>query len=379
MEEMARALSQSAEDEEAEQAYRFLLETDPGQLRAKVEGAKTSWLLAWPAATLRGAYPPARPPEQFSILATDGSFISPDRHIPARFLIINIGYAALTYGPQPDAYLDSKAHFYFGEEELRIPHPFRHIFLEQEFLGAKRTGLELEALMEALDKAKRPAVGLQDGSLILWGLPTSEDRDDISVRDYFLRPFLSALGKLRDRGVPVASYLSLPQSRDVVNSLRVQICEDQPVNCDHCSHLAQRQPPICDSLAGLLDRQLFRFLKPGERSDLFRGSSKILSVAYGEHWIYFFYLNVGGEIVRLEVPQWVAQDEERLSLLHTLVYNQCQRGRGYPSALQEAHEQAVITTSERQTVDSLVEEALAREGIVLTRSGKATSKRERGV
>jgi len=62
-----------------------------------------------------------------------------------------------------------------------------------------------------------------------------------------------------------------------------------------------------------------------------------------------------------------------------LVYDQCQRGRGYPSALQEAHEQAVITGPERRVVESLVEEALAREGVVLARSGKATSKKERGV
>jgi len=120
-------------------------------------------------------------------------------------------------------------------------------------------------------------------------------------------------------------------------------------------------------------------LKPGERSDIYKSSSKILRVGYGEQGIYFFYLNVGPEIVRLEVPQWVARDEEKSSLLQALVYDQCQRGRGYPSALQEAHEQAVITGPERRVVESLVEEALAKEGIVLARSGKATSKRERGV
>jgi len=90
-------------------------------------------------------------------------------------------------------------------------------------------------------------------------------------------------------------------------------------------------------------------------------------------------LNVEPEIVRLEVPQWVARDEEKLNLLQALVYDQCQRGRGYPSALQEAHEQAVITGPERRVVESLVEEALMKEGITFTRSGKAGSKKERGV
>ncbi len=378
LEEMARAL-RGMKGQEIERARLLLRETDPDKLKAKIERAKTSWLLAWPENTLSGAYPAPEPPLNFSVAATDGSYIRPDRHIPARFVVINIGSALFTYGDDPMARLDSKSHFYFREEELRIPHPFKELHLEGEFLGARRTVLELEALVEVATQGIRPVVGLQDGSLILWGLPATDDADDISVRDHFLRPFLGALQKLRAQGIPVASYLSQPQSKDVVNSLRVEICDNEPVNCDKCSYVAQRQRPICSDLAGVLDRQVFAFLKPGERSDIYKSSSKILQVGYGEHWIYFFYLNVGGEIVRLEVPQWVGSDEEKLNLLHALVYDQCQRGRGYPSALQEAHEQAVITGPERRVVESLVEEALAKEGVPFFRSGKATSKKERGV
>jgi len=378
LEEMARALK-GVKGQEIERARFLLKETDPANLRAKIEEAKTSWLLAWPENTLSRAYPAPEPPLNFSVAATDGSYIRPDRHIPARFVAINIGSALFTYGHDPMAHLDSKSHFYFREEELRIPHPFKDLYLEGEFLGARRTVLELEALVEVAIRGIRPAVGLQDGSLILWGLPTTDEPDDISVRDHFLRPFLGALQKLRVQGIPVASYLSQPQSKDVVNSLRVEICDNEPVDCDRCSYIAQRERPICSDLAGVLDRQIFDSLELGERSDLFRSSSKILRVGYGEYWIYFFYLNVGGEIARLEFPQWVALDEEKLNLLHALVYDQCQRGRGYPSALQEAHEQAVITGPERRVVESLVEEALAKEGVAFFRSGKATSKRERGV
>jgi len=376
LEEMARSL-RGMRGPEIERARLLLRETDPDELRAKIEKAKTSWLLAWPENSLSGAYPAPEPPLNFSVAATDGSYIRPDRHIPARFVVINIGSALFTYGEAPMAHLESKSHFYFREEELRIPHPFKDLHLEREFLGARRTVLELEALVEVATQGTKPVVGLQDGSLILWGLPTTAD--DISVRDHFLRPFLGALRKLRAQGIPVASYLSQPQSKDVVNSLRVVICDNEPVNCDKCSYVTQRQRPICSDLAGVLDRQVFASLKPGERSDIYKSSSKILRVGYGEHGVYFFYLNVGAEIIRLEVPQWVARDEEKLNLIHALVYDQCQRGRGYPSALQEAHEQAVITGLERRVVESLVEEALAKEGVAFFRSGKATSKRERGV
>ena len=378
LEEMARA-SRGMKGQGIERARLLLRETDPDKLRAKMEKAKTSWLLAWPENTLSGAYPAPEPPLNFSVAATDGSYIRPDRHIPARFVVINVGSALLIYGEDPMARLDSKSHFYFREEELRIPHPFKELSLEREFLGARRTVLELEALVGVATQGMKPVVGLQDGSLILWGLPTTDAPDDISVRDHFLRPFLRALQKLRVQCIPVASYLSQPQSKDVVNSLRVEICDNEPVNCDKCSYVAQRQRPICSDLAGVLDRQIFASLRPGERSDIYKSSSKILRVGYGEHGVYFFYLNVGQEIVRLEVPQWVACDEEKLSLVHALVYDQCQRGRGYPSALQEAHEQAVITGPERRVVESLVEEALMKEGITFTRSGKAKSKKVRGV
>ena len=71
-----------------------------------------------------------------------------------------------------------------------------------------------------------------------------------------------------------------------------------------------------------------------------------------------------------------------LHLVHALVYDQCLRSPDYPPyppALQEAHEQAVITTAERRLVEELVERALAERGIVYARSAKDRSKRTRGV
>jgi len=131
-----------------------------------------------------------------------------------------------------------------------------------------------------------------------------------------------------------------------------------------------------------LDRQLFEgLLQEGWRSDVFESTSAILE-HYGSHRIQFFYLNVGGEIVRIEAPQWVMRDGRMLDLVHALIYDQCQRSPDYPPyppALQEAHEQAVIATAERRLVEELVERALAEQGIVYARSAKDRSKRRRGV
>ena len=86
---------------------------------------------------------------------------------------------------------------------------------------------------------------------------------------------------------------------------------------------------------------------------------------------------MGGEVVRIEAPQWVMRDGKMVDLLHALVHDQCWRSPDYPPyppALQEAHEQAVITTAERRLV-----EELAERGIVYARSAKDRSKRRRGV
>ena len=42
----------------------------------------------------------------------------------------------------------------------------------------------------------------------------------------------------------------------------------------------------------------------------------------------------------------------QLDLVHGVVYDQCRRGRGYPSVLQEAHEQAVINAGERRAIET---------------------------
>ena len=81
----------------------------------------------------------------------------------------------------------------------------------------------------------------------------------------------------------------------------------------------------------------------------------------------------------MEIPQWVALDDSRLKLTHTLILDQCRRGHGYPVALAEAHEQAVITGADRLNFQHLLELSLAEEKIEVTTSAKSKSKRTRWV
>ena len=112
------------------------------------------------------------------------------------------------------------------------------------------------------------------------------------------------------------------------------------------------------------------------RSPVFASNSSVLSNLYGEHrHVGFFFLNTGGEISRVELPQWVWEEPEQLALVHALVSDQLSLGRGYPIALSEAHEQAVVAVSERSLFFDLVRRAYGRHDVAAELSAKAMRKR----
>ena len=104
-------------------------------------------------------------------------------------------------------------------------------------------------------------------------------------------------------------------------------------------------------------RSFSALLERGERLGLFGASSGIVKDLRGSG-IDFFYVNAGDEVARVEVPTWTSGDEAALGLAHSLVVDQAQRGRGYPVALMEAHEKAVINGADRRYFTELLEQAL---------------------
>jgi len=352
------------------------------QLAKKIEASKTTWLVAQPVAPVDRRYQPKPVPSEFTVFATDGSHIDVDRHQPAHCYLINIGSVVFHYGSHPDAILESIPHLYATEEELSLVQPGnqrREQPVEGALLGIKRSVEEcrqLAALASGIQQTDT-ALGLIDGSLILWNLEAyPEFVNDILLEKGFLS-YLEQIRKLNlDRNIPVASYISYPRSTDVVNALRVALCPRETVDSDRCSECKTRE---CDFIAGVRDRELFSaLLASGEKSALFISPSNIQK-RYGNHLIHFFYLKLDDEIARIEVPQWVAQDENRLNLVHTLVLDQCRRGQGYPVALSEAHEKAVITGADRENFWQMVESSLIAEHLPMLGSAKSRSKRTRWV
>jgi hypothetical protein len=129
----------------------------------------------------------------------------------------------------------------------------------------------------------------------------------------------------------------------------------------HCDTLRDRAP--CQLIDTLKDASFWSaLLQPGQRSPLWRSSAKILET-YGDHAIYFCYVHVGTEVARLEFPAWVAEDETLLATALSLTLAQVHKGYGYPVALAEAHNQAVVRGGDRTRFFALLEQQMIRAGL----------------
>jgi hypothetical protein len=374
---------------EQEKHLRFALDTmespdiDLDALKRKIKAGKTTWLVADIVEGLNNRYPAPVIPTDFTVMAADGSHIDVDRHHSTRCYLINIGAAVISYGSKPDADLSSVPRLYSDDKDLVITPPGggREQPVEGTILGIKRSIEECRYLADLASGLPKDctALALLDGTLILWGLEAyPEFVTEALLTDGLLR-CLDKIRKLNsDRRLALASYISFPRSTDVVNVLRVAICPNEIPDCDkQCPPEKGRD---CDSVAGVRDRDLFmNLLESGERSALFLSPSNIVKEHYGEHRVYFFYLRVDDEIARIEIPQWVAENKDLLNLNHCLILDQCQRGHGYPVALSEAHEQAVVTGADRENFWELVESTMVDEHLPSPSSGKSLSKRTRWV
>mgnify|MGYP005845279561 CR=1 FL=1 len=358
---------------------------DVDLLAAKIARSRTAWRPALPVEPLTIRCRPVDPPTEFSVLASDGSTIEPDRHGSALCYLINIGLVALHYGARPQAALYSVPSLGFRDEDLYVQAGEQQILVAGPLLSIRRQTLESERLAALAESvpSERVSVALQDGTLILGTLEGSGLERWLQAQRV-LKPLLDNYSRFRALGVPLAAYASRPRHGDVVNALRVLACPEPQPDCQKgCRFQAQPTPPggeTCRALARLSDRVLFRsILSPRERSAVFLSQWPISVDNYGEHKVHFFYLHAGPEIARVEVPEWVARDKTLVDLVHAAVVDQCERGRGYPTALLEAHEQAVLRAADRRQFESIVEAALVRAGLPTTTSEKERGKRLRAL
>ena len=268
---------------------------------------------------------------------------------------------------------------------LRRPDdPSDEVLIAGPLLGALRTVLEVERLADAVEQLPddKPALALLDGTLAFWDLQRGNYPRYVAERLVGQR-FQTALARLRaaftDRR-PVAAYTSRPRTTEVAADVRLMLCGQDDDDCNRLCSARRSELAPCGGAAGFDDRELFELvLAPGHRSPLYRSirlaARFALGLATGQEWSHFYYLNGGAEIASVEVPDWLVEDPELLALSHVMLVKQCELGLGYPVAISEAHEQAVITGHDREEFRRLTLMLLEQRGLPTPKSAKATSKR----
>ncbi|MBV9850775.1 MAG: DNA double-strand break repair nuclease NurA [Armatimonadetes bacterium] len=343
-------------------------DTEWASAMARQQGNKPPWAVA----DCRGRAPgvahvlPAAPPDRYTALATDGSQIPLDRHAVAPCYLLNVGEIALHYGSGERPRLTSKATLHYKDDEV-YQEGGEGVPLSDKIIANRRLLAESAALADLIrENQGRCALALVDDPLILWTPQGESEAEQRRVIDEFCQMLKAAA----QADTPVAGYVSRPGHKDVVGALRLTLC---PENCPHDA----KSP--CAALASLTDAQLFAALltRPGDRSPVFGSPARVLSLYPADQQIAFFYLNAGTEIARVEIPQWVEDDPQLLDRTHVLCHDQAGKGQGYPVALSEAHERAVVRAPERDAFFRLVEAAFVRESVPALTTRKALAKRTR--
>ncbi|MEH2108563.1 DNA double-strand break repair nuclease NurA [Nostoc sp.] len=299
------------------------------------------------------------PPKIHTVIATDGSQIAPNHHEIAYCYLLNIGRVVLHYGQNRHPLLDSLPEVFYRPEDLYMSRQWG--IRTEEWMSFRRTASEATVLAElACDAAQKetPALAMVDGSLIYWFL----EQLPMDARDRILPPILEAWQQMRDAQIPLMGYLSASRSIETMNFLRLLACPHPVPDCkSHCPNQLEKVP--CKIFEQLRDTSVWATrLKPGQRSTLWRSNSPILEL-YGDQTIYFCYVHVGTEIARIEVPAWVAENGTMLDQALGLMLAQVQKGYGYPVAIAEAHNQAVVKGGDRARFFALLEQQMIKAGL----------------
>jgi hypothetical protein len=299
--------------------------------------------------------------KDYKTTGIDGSQIYPERHRGTMCYLINIGIASFNYKKNSKVVFNTQPHVFSGYEHYDD-------VTAMDVVNAKRLELELSASINTINNENdNLSIILFDGSLIFWHLPNNQK----FKREYLLSYF-STLDRLYQKKQLCASYISMPRSKELINLIKLSLSDFD---------IAQKELySVVDHIAD--ESIMARFLPVGYRSTVFCNNSSV-SDEYPAHLRpHFFYLNVGNEVGRVEIPAWIAQDNDYIESVSKIIFDQCIKGSGYPIALAESHEQAVVKGADRDFFYYLLEkqqQKIGQRSSLHAMSQKSIKKRRLGI
>ena len=289
----------------------------------------------------------------YTVVSVDGSQIYPDRHEGFPCFLINIGLVLLRYGVSgARVQFQTNPYLYAGHEDPLMAGS------AIDFVNCQREAFEFADACAFAQKecaADCPLLLLFDGSLFFSHLESKDYR----LRNHFLNLYYSLLRELWAARILYASYVSLPRSKELIQLIKFVFHEVS----DHLQDIH-----VMESLVPAGARSTF-FMRHSSSDD--RYPEQIAP--------HFCYCNVGPEIARIEVPAWIANDQSAMDIVMQIILDQAMKGQGYPVALAEAHEQAVVKSADREFFYHLIRRAGMNKNHHCTLSQKSLKKRTAGI
>ncbi len=274
---------------------------------------------------------PASPQRHYALCGIDGSQIYPDRHEGFFEYLINIGMVDFVYAERSIALLETKPFLLLATEQNE--------FVTADYVNAQRALCELQEAQEQVKKNAEKII-IFDGTLTFWQLQPP------AIQKRFLPDYRASFQDLQVQDSTYMGYVSASQARDLVGYIALA-----------SKILGQEAAFDC-----LVDTDIAQFfLSPGKASQVFNSA--------------FIYLHGGDEIARVEVPGYIADNDERVARCIGIVFDQIVKGQGYPVALAQAHEQAVIKGPDREFFYTMLQGHYVRAFGARPRSLKLQKKR----
>lgn len=297
-------------------------------------------------------------PEPYAVVGVDGSQIYPDRHQGIGCYLINVGTFYIDYAI-PHVVTANQPFVYSGNDS--------EFEISTDLVNAQRQEHELIASIEyirSLSTESKPLV-MMDGSLIFWHIASK----DVTMKNAFLEKYMRTLEALYKDSILYVGYISLPRSKELVNLLRLHLCNYDVVKAQDYTGFDH-----------LVDASIVKFfVKERMRTIVFKNNSPVTH-SYPDHaHPHFFYLNTGVEIARVEIPAWIAWDENKVNAVASIMLDQSIKGGGYPVVLAEAHEQAVVKGPDREFFYHLIQRLGYEYQKTIITSQKSFKKRSIGI
>ena len=319
---------------------------------------------------LNVALPAPSPPQQATIIATDGSQIMPDRHAAYLYYLINIGGIVYHHGQgrQPDVF--SLPDLKYPEAETAVDDTFDFssgaVSIERDLA---EIGTLAKKSWDLRYEVTPPIVSIVDQRLLYWPIGNSGVADNRAVTSW-----TKSITIARDAGAWLAGYIDRPGTQYVATLLHTLIGMDD-------SEFDWRSLGKRGSTLGITDTVLFsKLLKPGERSKIFTIVSppnEQFANQDSQNEICFFYVNPsagGKQIARVDIPRSVAENEAAVTAVHSLIIDQCRLMGDYPYVLARADEMAVVGREDASQLNILIDLVMQNYGISADLSAKQSSK-----